>query len=83
MSPQEKAVWMMSIYNAQYDDYLLQAAREDLTEDEKEILREKKRILVKIEEPIELYVGYADSGVLPAATLETLIMQNINLLLTL
>ena len=82
MTPQEKAVWMLSVYNAQYDDYLFQVDKPDLTEDDKKILREKKEILKEVYPLIELYTGYVDSGVIPTLETETLIMQNIDRLLS-
>jgi len=82
MTPQEKATWMLSIYNSQYDDYLRQASRVDLSDDERVILREKKKILMEVEPLIGLYVGYVDTGALPAVETETLIMQNIDRLLS-
>lgn len=81
MTPKEKATWMLSIYNAQYDDYLVQAARTDLTEEEKKILRSKKEIMTEVYPAIELYAGYANSGVLPGDELETLIISRLNQLL--
>lgn len=72
---------MLSIYNAQYDDYLIQAKRTDLTEEEKKILRQKKEIMTEVYPAINLYAGYADSGALPDSDLETLIVSKLNQLL--
>jgi len=83
MTPQEKGTWMLSLYNDQYDDYLRQVSRVDLSDGEKDILREKKNILLEVYPLIELYTEYVDSGVLPPTETETLIMQNIDRLLSL
>lgn len=81
MSGKEKATWMLSVYNAQYADYKVQAARTDLDEAKKEILREKKKILTEVYPLIKIYVGLVDTGVLPDVDLETTIIQNLERLL--
>ena len=83
MTPKEKAVWMMDLYNGQFNDYKIQAAKPDLTEEQKVILRKKKEILTEVYPLIKLYVGYADSGVLPPADTEAVIMRLTNELLSL
>jgi len=65
----------MDLYNGQSDDYKIQAAKPDLTEEQKVILRKKKEILTKVYPLIKLYVGYAESGVLPPADTEAVIMR--------
>ena len=81
MSPKEKATWMMSIYNSQYDDYQLQVVRTDLTETERKVLRYKKEVFSEVFPAIELYAGYANSGVIPGDELETLIISRLNQLM--
>lgn len=83
MSPQEKATWMLSIYSAQYDDYKLQVVKPDLTDDQKNILREKKKILLEVDPLIDQYTGYVDTGILPTMEIETLIINNLDRLLSL
>lgn len=48
MTPKEKVVIFFSLYNKQYEDYKIQAARVDLTDPEKQVLRQKKKILVDV-----------------------------------
>ena len=82
MSAKEKSIWMMGIYNGQYADYEVQAARTDLDEAQKEVLRNKKKILTEVYPLIGVYSGYADSGIIPAVDLESLIVQNLEQLLS-
>lgn len=72
---------MMSIYTSQYDDYQMQANLPDLPEEQKVILRDKKKVLEEVYPAIKLYVGYADSGVVPGSDLETLIVSRLNQLM--
>jgi len=81
MNPTEKAVWMLSVYNAQYEDYKFQAARVDLDEERKAVLRIKKQILTEVYPLISVYSGYAGSGIIPAVDLETAIIKNLERLL--
>jgi hypothetical protein len=74
---------MLSVYNSQYEDYKVQAIRTDLTEAQKEVLREKKAILTRVYPMINVYVGYADNGVIPEKDLETSIVSNLETLLSL
>ncbi len=83
MTPQEKAVWMLSVYTSQYDDYKLQVVKPDLSDDQKNILREKKKALTEVYPLIELYIGYVDTGALPTIETETLIINNLDRLLSL
>ena len=48
LTPKGKVALAFSIYNKQYEDYKIQAARKDLTEPEKQVLRQKKKILTEI-----------------------------------
>ena len=81
MNPKEKAVWMLSVYNAQYDDYKFQASRVDLDNERKDVLRIKKQILTEVYPLIAVYAGYAGSGIIPAVDLETAIIKNLERLL--
>lgn len=82
MTPKEKSIWMLSVYNSQYEDYKVQAIRTDLTEAQKEILRKKKEILTKVYPMISIYTGYASNGVIPEKELETTIVSNLETLLS-
>lgn len=81
MSPMERSIWMLGVYNAQYDDYKFQAARVDLDEERKAVLRVKKQILTEVYPLIAVYSGYAESGIVPAVDLETAIITNLERLL--
>ena len=82
MSPKEKSVWMLSVYNSQYEDYKVQAIRTDLTEAQKEVLREKKAILTRVYPMISVYTGYASNEVIPEKDLEMTIVSNLETLLS-
>lgn len=81
MTPQEKALWMTNVYNAQYDSYLEWVAKPDLTEKQKDILRIQKEILVEVEEPLELYTKYIEQGALPPGELEAFLIKQLNRLM--
>jgi hypothetical protein len=82
MSPKEKSIWMLSVYNSQYEDYKMQAIRTDLTEAQKEVLREKKDILTRVYPMISIYTGYAGTGIIPEKELEMTIISNLETLLS-
>ena len=54
LTPKQTVLWGTNVYIAQYKLYLQQAAREDLTEDQKEVLRVKKDILTDMEAIIKV-----------------------------
>ena len=81
MNAMEKSTWMLSVYNAQFEDYKFQAARLDLDEERKVVLRVKKQILTEVYPLISVYAGYASSGIIPAIDLETAIITNLERLL--
>ncbi len=56
LTVEQKASYMMSVYNSQYDDYTFKAALPDLTEAEKKILREKKKVLTYVYPLLESYI---------------------------
>ncbi len=74
MNPKELATWALGVYNVQYDNYKVLAARTDLTEDYKAMLRKKKKVLMELWPLLKLYTGYVDSGVIPTQALETKII---------
>lgn len=83
MTPKEKATWMLSMYNKQYDDYLVVAAKPDLTEAQKEVLRKKKKIMQEVYPLIELYSSYVEAGSVPTKETEAQIINYLNELATL
>lgn len=48
MSPKEKMIFLYKSYNKQYDDYKVQVAKPNLTENEKVVLRTRKAVLVNV-----------------------------------
>lgn len=83
MTPKEKAVWMMGVYNDQYHDYLSQAAMaEQLTPEAKEVLVKRKEILKKVWPLIKMYDGYVQTGAIPDSDIEKQIINQLNQLLT-
>lgn len=78
MTPKEKGAWFLGIYNAQDKDYRNMVVRPDLTNDQKKILREKKKIMTEVYPIIKTYNIYIDSGAVPTQAVEDQIIQLIN-----
>ena len=78
MSPRAKAHWMMSVFNGEIRDYELQAARPGLTEDQKQVLRWKKKLLMKVYPLINRFVLAAERGETPSEVLESEIVGVLN-----
>jgi len=81
-TPKEKAVWMMGIYNRQFDDYQSMVGRPDLTDAQKQILGQKKKTLVEAKPLIAAYDGYVQQGSVPSPELEAQITDLLNQLQT-
>jgi hypothetical protein len=77
-TPKEKAGWFLGTYNAEYDDYMLQAKSPNLTDAQKQVLRVKKEILTQVAPMLGAYAGYVEKGVIPPSELELQIMQLLN-----
>ena len=67
MSNMEFATVANGTYAAQYDDYVAMAARTDLTEDQKRVLRVKKTVLTNLEILLTYYSEAVKSGGNPSA----------------
>lgn len=78
MTSKEKATWMMGIYRSQDKDFRNQVARPDLTNEQKAILREKKKIMTQAWPLIKTYTSYVDSGAVPTREVEDQIIKLIN-----
>lgn len=78
MSPQQKVTWAMGVYNAAYADYQVQSEWPDLTEVEKQTLREKKKMLIDLHSAIELYDAVAARNDVSDSELESGIMSIIS-----
>lgn len=69
---------MMGIYNAQYADYQIKAAFTDLTEEERIVLREKKKLLADLYPAIRIYDTFVAAPGGPAPADEQAIIALIN-----
>ena len=64
MTPKEKSLWMMSIYNKVYAEYQAKAVTpENLSEADKEVMRMTKKALQKAWPLIKAYNSSVNSGV--------------------
>jgi hypothetical protein len=78
LTPKQTVLWGVQVYNAQYDSYLKQAERDDLSEDEKDMLRLKKDILDDLHEVISLARTSMDLGNTPSDELRDDLIYLIN-----
>ena len=78
MTPKERATWMFGVYNSQARDYKQMVKRTDLTNDQKQVLREKKKIAQKVWPLINTYRTYVNSGAVPTREVEDEIIGLIN-----
>lgn len=78
MSPKEKAIYVMSMYNKQYDQYLALYEKGNHSEEEKRILQTKYDMLKELHPYVGIYLSYSETGVLPAATIEEKLIALIN-----
>lgn len=65
MNPTQKITYFMGIYNRQYEDYKVTANRPDLSEEQKKLLREKRRILTSVYPLIQAYDLFVSKGNMP------------------
>jgi hypothetical protein len=72
-TPKQKLAWAMGTYNSAYDDYVIQSSYDDLTDAERSVLREKKKILTDLFTTIKIYDTIASDDV-PDEELETTIL---------
>lgn len=78
MTPKERVTWMLSVYNSQTRDYKAMVAKTDLTNEQKEVLRKKKAIMIQVYPMINTYTTYVDSGAVPTKEVEDQIIDLIN-----
>lgn len=81
MSPKERATQLMGIYNDQYELYLREAKIENMTEEKKEVMREKKKLLTELYPYIGMYAQYAENDVFAPADVEMAVMAIMDKLL--
>lgn len=82
MTPKERATWFLSVYNKQFKDTITMAKRTDLTEEQKEIVRAKKKVLAEVKPYLSIYTAAIDDGKLPAKETEDKIIELLNDLMT-
>ena len=73
-SPQEIAIWVNNIYVAQYDAYQAAAAMPIISEEHKQILRQRKAILEQVYPMLQVYNAYVDQGIFPEQATTDLII---------
>lgn len=93
MSSVEKATYLYSVYNSQYDDYMIKMGYSmdergtwvktfspKLTEQERKVLRDKKKILIKVRPLIKAYGSQVQSngGAAIPRDIELKIMELLN-----
>jgi hypothetical protein len=78
MTPKEKATFFMSVYNSQAEDYKAMVAKPNLTNEQKQVLREKKKVLTQVYPLIQSYTTYVDAGAVPTPEVEASITNLIN-----
>lgn len=81
MTPKERATQIMSIYNSQYELYLREAKIPDMTEEKKETLREKKKLMQELYPYIGMYANYAQLGEFAPPDVEMAVMSIMDKLL--
>ena len=82
MTPVERATFFMSVYSQQYDDYKFWQDQ-PLTEEQRKIMREKKRILTDVYPMITAHNFLVDAGMSPPEEKALAIMELINQLVLL
>lgn len=82
MSPKQKAVFVMDIYNKQYDSYLDLYRKGEWTDAEKKTLQVKYDLLQELHPYIEMFNSYAEKGVMPPADVEQALISVVNKLIS-
>jgi hypothetical protein len=78
MNAKEKATFLMTMYNKQYDEYLKLYKKEDRTEVEQRILEDRYDLLQEMYPVIDTYQSYAAGGAIPTAETEQLAIELVN-----
>lgn len=81
MTTKEKAIYIMSMYNKQYDDYLSLYQKGNHTIEEKKILKTKYDLLKELNPYVNLYITYADQNTIPTEEVEKRLIEIIRKLL--
>ena len=81
LTPKQTVLWALNVYNAQYDLYLKQASKTDLTEDEKVVLRVKRDVLIDLEAALNIATADISAGIPPDDEVQDDIVYLVNRLL--
>lgn len=82
MSTKGKALMVLSTYNAQTASTVEMSNRPNLTEAQKEVVREKKKVIMQLDPMIKLYGNLVKKGGTPSTTTEQDIFNLIDQLAT-
>ena len=66
MSPKEKSIFFMKIYDEQFDNYQIQSLRKNLTQEQIRILYIKRNLLTDIYPMISAYTILVNKGLQPS-----------------
>ncbi len=77
MTHKEKAILFNKLYVAQYDDYMKMAAW-PTTEEQKKVMREKKKFFITIQPLLLEYSNLVAMGLKPTPALEATIIDLLN-----
>lgn len=81
MNYKQRAAWMNEIYNTQYDAYVAEVKAGNLSEERKEILQAKKKILTELWPILKTYSQYASTNEVPPIEIEAHAFRLVNLLI--
>ncbi len=81
LTPQGKAAFALSVYNTEFDNYVNAASLPDLTEEEKSILRVKKKLLIKMKAALVAYISYVRLSQAPPTEVEQQLLDILNQLI--
>lgn len=81
MSPKERATYITSIYNDQYELYLREAKIDPMPEEKAKVLRQKKVLMMQLYPYIKTYNNFAEQGVFAPEDIEMTVMEIMNKLL--
>lgn len=81
-SPQERASYFQAIYNREYSDTMLMAANPTITSAQRDVVRAKREILIKLWPAIKAYDDIVVRGEIPTILDEDTIMNLLNRLAT-
>ena len=77
-TPKDRLTWMLGIYNAQDRDYRAMTAMPNLTPAQKQVLQNKKAIMVKVYPLIDTYRTVVNQGGIPDQATEQSILNLLN-----